>query len=641
MRVLLVGPDFEENLSLGYLASSLEAARHAVRVVAFNAAADTQAVVEAARDADLVGLSVCFQARAREFLALARALKARAPALRVVAGGHYASCAAEELLAHHPELDLVVLHEAERTLVELANAGPEFERRLPELAGIVYRDGSTVRRTAVRPILEDLDALPMPVRPPRPHRQVGVPMGYLLGSRGCLGACAYCCITTLHRLAPGRCFRQRTPENVAREMAMLHFERGVRQFVFHDDNFLVPSVARNHARLEALGTELSRLGVEDIALVIKCRPQDAERSVFRRLRDMGLLRVFFGIETGSEQGLRCLNRSHTVAQAEEALELCRELGVSAQYTIMVFHPDATAASIREDIAFMRRNIDHALNFCRTEAYAGTPLERRVMAEGRARGDYLAHSYTLSDAVADRACHLWKRLFLARCGDARGLMNTAIGLDYRSAALARFYPGPGTDALREAVRTWCAGTFGDSVDLLEELVGLAEKQVGRSDGALSDEIARFTQREESRRTLLTGQGAALTRQLEAFAAGMKTRAVESSPLPLTLRSPRPSGLAQKASALVLAGLAAACAEPRPPLSEMAAPPMDAGAQGTAPNGTEDAATDEPLLSEVAPPPVDPDDPSDPLMVETAPAPVEPDLHLAEMAASPLEDDSSSK
>src|SRR4030095_8718204 len=31
----------------------------------------------------------------------------------------------------------------------------------------------------------------------------GIPTSYLMGSRGCYGNCSYCCITTLHRLAPG------------------------------------------------------------------------------------------------------------------------------------------------------------------------------------------------------------------------------------------------------------------------------------------------------------------------------------------------------------------------------------------------------------------------------------------------------
>ena len=49
MRVLLVGPDFEENLSIRYLASSLQAVGHETLLAAFNSADDVEAVAEEAR----------------------------------------------------------------------------------------------------------------------------------------------------------------------------------------------------------------------------------------------------------------------------------------------------------------------------------------------------------------------------------------------------------------------------------------------------------------------------------------------------------------------------------------------------------------------------------------------------------------
>src|SRR5215831_11437970 len=108
MRILLVGPDFEENLSLRYLSSSLLSGGHEADLAAFDSADDIASVAEAADDADLVGLSICFQSRAEEFLSLARLIKSRHPGKLIVAGGHYASCAAEPLLAHNPQLDLIV-----------------------------------------------------------------------------------------------------------------------------------------------------------------------------------------------------------------------------------------------------------------------------------------------------------------------------------------------------------------------------------------------------------------------------------------------------------------------------------------------------------------------------------------------------
>jgi len=48
MTILLVGPDFEENLSLRYLSSSLIAAGHTTILAPFNSPVDASAVVNAA-----------------------------------------------------------------------------------------------------------------------------------------------------------------------------------------------------------------------------------------------------------------------------------------------------------------------------------------------------------------------------------------------------------------------------------------------------------------------------------------------------------------------------------------------------------------------------------------------------------------
>src|SRR5690349_18436056 len=101
MRVLLAGPDFEENLSIRYLASSLQAAKHEATLAVFNSAEDVETVAEQAEVAEIVGLSICFQSRAQEFLGLARRIKQLYPEKLIVAGGHYASCAAHDLLEHH------------------------------------------------------------------------------------------------------------------------------------------------------------------------------------------------------------------------------------------------------------------------------------------------------------------------------------------------------------------------------------------------------------------------------------------------------------------------------------------------------------------------------------------------------------
>jgi anaerobic magnesium-protoporphyrin IX monomethyl ester cyclase len=515
VTILLVGPDYEENLSIRYLSASLLAAGHETILATFNSPIDTAAVVNTAQSADLVGLSICFQARAPEFLDLARRLKQTYPGKIIVAGGHYASCAGQELLANHPELDLIVIHEGERTLVEIAGAVPNLDEHLPGIAGIAYRDGNGVRLTAPRPTLEDLDTLPYADRRGPIHRIAGVPTSYLMGSRGCYSNCAYCCITTLHRLAPGKRFRQRNVERVADEMATLYHGRGTRQFIFHDDNFLVPSTDHNHARISALEAALQQRGVRDIALAIKFRPADADRDVLQRLRELGLIRVFLGVEAATPRGLAALERCQEVEDSVRALETCRALDISAQFTLMTFNPDTSIETLRADIAFMRRFSANPLNFCRTEIYAGTPLEQRMIEAGRARGDYRARAYNLPDPVTSLVWETCFSLFRARCWHSAALMQNAIGIDHAAAVLKHFYRGRRRDALAGRAAKWLRAVNLDTIGLLEEIVELSVSAGGHPDRWFQRAIEDLAARESTSRERYMAEARELRVSLQAL------------------------------------------------------------------------------------------------------------------------------
>ena len=85
------------------------------------------------------------------------------PQIVTMIGGPHATFAIEETLLKAHWIDLLVVGEGERTLVELAEAidkGDDF-RRVP---GIAYRDGDRAVRTEPRPLIEDLNELPLPAR---------------------------------------------------------------------------------------------------------------------------------------------------------------------------------------------------------------------------------------------------------------------------------------------------------------------------------------------------------------------------------------------------------------------------------------------------------------------------------------------
>ena len=78
-HLALVGPEIEENLSLRYLAAALAERGHTTDIVPFNHDSDFSPAVESILLAQpvVVGISLAFQWRAGDFLALAVALRQR------------------------------------------------------------------------------------------------------------------------------------------------------------------------------------------------------------------------------------------------------------------------------------------------------------------------------------------------------------------------------------------------------------------------------------------------------------------------------------------------------------------------------------------------------------------------------------
>src|SRR5512135_1383451 len=95
MEIALVGADIEENLGVGMIAAAAERAGHEVTVVPFSEAHERGPVLARILSLapDVVGLSIQFQHRSGEFLALAAELRARGYAGHITAGGQYPTLA--------------------------------------------------------------------------------------------------------------------------------------------------------------------------------------------------------------------------------------------------------------------------------------------------------------------------------------------------------------------------------------------------------------------------------------------------------------------------------------------------------------------------------------------------------------------
>jgi radical SAM superfamily enzyme YgiQ (UPF0313 family) len=442
--VALVGPEYEENLSLRYIAASLEAAGYSSEILPFNREQDLPQIVwqivQAPEPPLLVGLSLAFQWRAKDFLALAMALRQSGYRGHITAGGHFATFACREILQDFPELDSICRQEAEETVVSLTRA-IECGEQLQHIPGLGLRRDDGDPFLTEQPTLPDLARLPWPDRRGSPAVCFDHAIAPLVGSRGCYANCTFCCIAAWHEeTQPGKRYRLREVEDIADEMASMQRSRKVEIFVFHDDNFFVPGHRRNADRFSALADALADRGVNRFATVVKARPTDADTEVFRILKHrLNCIRVYVGVETDADQGLQTLGRWAQSRHNHRAIELMRALDLYTCFNMLIFDPDTTVESIETNIAFIREAAEFPFNFGRVELYAGTPLLSRMQMEKRCWGDYMQWDYKMNGADVERIFTLSMQCFHQRNFGDRALANRFMGTRFDIEVARHFHP----------------------------------------------------------------------------------------------------------------------------------------------------------------------------------------------------------
>ncbi|MBW2452900.1 MAG: B12-binding domain-containing radical SAM protein [Deltaproteobacteria bacterium] len=481
MRVCLIGADFEENLALGILASVAVEAGHEPWVLPFNAPEDAPKLVERvlSQAPDVVGLSVQFQHRADEFFTVARALRAGGYRGHITVGGHFPTLAFAETLERDNQVDSVVLHDGEQTFAELLGA-LDRGTALHEVAGLALlsQDGKAFR-TVGRSLIADLDGVPHMLRY-RPHtRHLGVPFIPIMAGRGCWGRCTFCSIQSMYRdgraYGGGELLRTRSPEDVAAEMALLWHRAGrTGIFCFHDDNFLMPRPADSLARVQAIRSALDDYGVGHLAIMGKCRPETVTPELAHALAELGVIRLYVGIENSTVAGAKHLGRSVQQRAVRTALAACREAGIFACYNMLIFEPDATIEDIRGNIRFMRQHAHHPVNFCRAEPYYGTLLQADVAKRQALKGSYLGWTYRLENDRAELLYRICAAAFAERNFDADGVANRYMSLGYTARVLEHFHGDKGDlRPLLRRVEQLTRGITLDTTDLLDQAIELAE------------------------------------------------------------------------------------------------------------------------------------------------------------------------
>jgi radical SAM superfamily enzyme YgiQ (UPF0313 family) len=273
-----------------------------------------------------LGCSLLFAARVAELL------KARVRDLPILVGGPHATILDRLLLETYSQFDLVVRHEAEETLPPVLAS---LERRAFEsIPGITWRAGRGrgIRATPGRPMIEDLDRLPIPLYDLYPVEELGLDLMRVEAGRGCPFACTFCSTASFFQ----RSYRLKSPERIVREMDLLHSRFGATEFKLDHDLFTVDR-RKVLAFCEA---------VEDRTYLwrVSARTDCVDEELLRAMARSGCIGLYFGIETGSSRMQRIAQKRLKLAGVRHILDAAEHLGIETTVSFITGFPDET----RED-----------------------------------------------------------------------------------------------------------------------------------------------------------------------------------------------------------------------------------------------------------------------------------------------------
>ncbi|MBF0292863.1 MAG: B12-binding domain-containing radical SAM protein [Nitrospinae bacterium] len=296
----------------------------------------------------------------------------------VVAGGIFPTSSPQMALEYSQgAINYIITGEGERAL-------PEFCARLEQgkdLRGVpglwMYRDGKLTGSPL--PALVDVNDVPLPEydlyqesRFYRPMQGKLRRMFPIETHRGCPYTCAFCNSPTTadnYHKENMRFFRKKKISNVRKELRLCVDKYHADSFYFWADTFLAWSEEEFDEFCE-MYKEFRR------PFWIQTRPETITEYRLKRLKEVGLLRIAFGLEHGNEEfRATMLHRKVRNAVIIEKLNLVYSHGIPFSVNNIMGFPQETRELVFDTIELNRKIKSDGINAYTYTPFHGTPLRK--------------------------------------------------------------------------------------------------------------------------------------------------------------------------------------------------------------------------------------------------------------------------
>ena len=298
---------------------------------------------------DIVGLSAK-TINVQNAVRMANELRAKGFAGPIVLGGAHVTAVPAETFERFQVFDYGVIGEGEATFLELIET-LQHSRPVSNVRGLAWRSSpGEIVVNSPRPMIEDLDSLPLPAwdllpdfPDAYPHSALEtrrLPAASVITSRGCPYQCTFCDTAIF-----GCRVRQHSAEYTLNMIRHLRRNYGVRDLMFLDDNFIL-----NRKKLFTICDAMIEERM-DLSWYCMGHAGILTEDRLEKIHQAGCWFIEFGIESGSDRILKLIKKNTTKAEVAEAVRRAREAGLKVKGNFIFGFPTETRESLEETIEF--------------------------------------------------------------------------------------------------------------------------------------------------------------------------------------------------------------------------------------------------------------------------------------------------
>lgn len=312
---------------------------------------------------DFVGIT-SFTISLIDVIKSAEAVRKVMPNAHLCLGGHHATAFPYEA-CQLTQFNTVIVGEAEFAFPALLDClakdkdfnnvqGVYTKESIEKYVGNQLRDRRFLNHVTVPPAyIDNIDDIPAPNRKYIQHINYNSILGLtgklatMVTTRGCPYKCTFCDL-------PYKSYRKRNIELVMDEIEEC-LALGYKEFHFYDDLFNITA-----EKIIEFCDAIERRNLK-IVWDFRGRVNGVTYESLKRARTAGLRMISFGVETGSDEGLKVLKKGSNIAQVERTFKWCKELGIKtvADYMIGLPH-EKSKEDIDKNIDFLiKLNPDYA------------------------------------------------------------------------------------------------------------------------------------------------------------------------------------------------------------------------------------------------------------------------------------------